>query len=55
MPFLAEEHITIPSTDLLSWMFDKQTYDAEKPVNIMTCHVTLSELIVTDLRGCGRI
>lgn len=32
MPFLAEEHITIPSTDLLSWMFDKQTYDADKPV-----------------------
>lgn len=32
MPFLAEEHIDIPKTDLLSWMFDGQTYDAEKPV-----------------------
>lgn len=39
MPFLAEEHIEIPTTDLLSWMFDKQTYDAEKPVNtnVSTC------------------
>jgi hypothetical protein len=33
MPFLAEEHIDIPTTDLLSWMFDEQTYDADKPVN----------------------
>ena len=32
MPFLAEEHIDIPTTDLLSWMFDGQTYDADKPV-----------------------
>ncbi|KAF1932209.1 4-coumarate-CoA ligase [Didymella exigua CBS 183.55] len=32
MPFLAEEHIDIPTTDLLSWMFDRQTYDADKPV-----------------------
>ena len=32
MPFLAEEHIDIPSTDLLSWMFDQETYDANKPV-----------------------
>lgn len=35
MPFLAEEHIAIPTTDLLSWMFDKQTYDADKPVSIL--------------------
>lgn len=35
MPFLAEEHIDIPTTDLLSWMFDKQTYDVDKPVMMM--------------------
>lgn len=33
MPFLAEEHIDIPATDLLSWMFNNQTYDANKPVS----------------------
>ena len=32
MPFLAEEHIDIPSRDLLSWIFDEQPYDEEKPV-----------------------
>jgi hypothetical protein len=35
MPFLAEEHIDIPATDLLSWMFDRQTYDDEKPVMVL--------------------
>ena len=35
MPFLAEEHIDIPATDLLSWMFGKQKYDTEKPVKVL--------------------
>lgn len=35
MPFLAEEHIVIPSTDLLSWIFDAQTYDADKAVMLL--------------------
>ncbi len=35
MPFLAEEHIDIPTTDLLSWMFDQQSYDADEPVNVL--------------------
>ncbi|KAF2464098.1 4-coumarate-CoA ligase-like protein [Lindgomyces ingoldianus] len=34
MPFLAEEHIAIPNKDLLSWMFDGQTYDQDKPIYI---------------------
>jgi len=33
MPFLAQEHIGIPNKDLLSWMFDEQVYDADKPVS----------------------
>lgn len=35
MPFLAEEHIEVSTTDLLSWMFDKQNYDSNKPVSMM--------------------
>lgn len=35
MPFLAEEHIEVPTTDLLSWMFDRQVYDADKPVMML--------------------
>jgi hypothetical protein len=41
MPFLAEEHIDIPTTDLLSWMFDKQPYDTDKPVKVLPDFVTL--------------
>lgn len=33
MPFLATEHIEIPNKDLLSWMFDDQKYDQDKPVS----------------------
>lgn len=33
MPFLAKEHIAIPNKDLLSWMFDDQTYDENVPVS----------------------
>ncbi|KAF2847838.1 4-coumarate-CoA ligase-like protein [Plenodomus tracheiphilus IPT5] len=32
MPFLATEHIEIPTKDLLSWMFDDQTYDQDIPI-----------------------
>lgn len=53
MPFLAEEHIAIPSTDLLSWMFDNQTYDADNPVITAMEHLTRSQLIVADLRRCS--
>ncbi|KAF2791803.1 4-coumarate-CoA ligase-like protein [Melanomma pulvis-pyrius CBS 109.77] len=34
MPFLAEDHIDIPNKDILSWMFDEQTYDLDKPIYI---------------------
>jgi 4-coumarate--CoA ligase len=33
-PFLADEHIDIPNKDLLSWMFDEQKYDVDKPVRM---------------------
>jgi 4-coumarate--CoA ligase len=33
MPFLAKEHISVPNKDLLSWMFDDQTYDKDAPVS----------------------
>jgi len=37
MPFLAEEHIRIPNEDLLSWMFEHQQYDPDKPVSMPLC------------------
>jgi hypothetical protein len=45
MPFLAEEHIDIPTTDLLSWMFDAQTYDTYKAVMLL---ISVHTLIGTD-------
>jgi len=39
MPFLAEEDISIPNQDLLSWMFDNQTYDQDAPVSDQLCSV----------------
>lgn len=33
MPFLAQEHISVPNKDLLSLMFDDQKYDPDKPVS----------------------
>jgi hypothetical protein len=33
-PFLADQHIDIPNKDLLSWMFDAQNYDVDKPVSM---------------------
>ncbi|KAF2626836.1 acetyl-CoA synthetase-like protein [Macroventuria anomochaeta] len=42
MPFLAEEHIDIPMTDLLSWMFDEQKYDADKPIYVDAAEPTRS-------------
>ena len=32
MPFLADEFLTIPNQDLLSWIFDEQKYDPDQPV-----------------------
>lgn len=32
MPFLAEETFKIPNKDLLSWIFDDQKHDVDKPV-----------------------
>jgi long-subunit acyl-CoA synthetase (AMP-forming) len=34
MPFLAAEHLPIPTKDLLSWMFDDIKYDIDKPLYI---------------------
>jgi hypothetical protein len=50
MPFLAEEHIVIPTTDLLSWMFDKQTYNADDPVGHMKHKINVLNLNIADLR-----
>lgn len=33
MPFLATEHVPIPTKDLLSWIFDEPDYDQDKPVS----------------------
>ncbi|KAF2118196.1 4-coumarate-CoA ligase-like protein [Lophiotrema nucula] len=35
MPFLAEEFIDVPNKDLLSWMFDDQQYDPDRPVTLL--------------------
>ncbi|KAL2399759.1 Phenylacetyl-CoA ligase epaB [Exophiala dermatitidis] len=32
MPFLAQERVPIPNKDILSWTFDEQHYDQDKPV-----------------------
>jgi hypothetical protein len=32
--FPAEETIPIPTKDILSWLFDDQEYDPDKPVRI---------------------
>ncbi|KAJ9622716.1 hypothetical protein H2203_006367 [Taxawa tesnikishii (nom. ined.)] len=34
MPFLAQEHVSIPNKDLLSWTFDGLSYDEDKPIYI---------------------
>ncbi|KAF2104803.1 AMP-binding enzyme [Rhizodiscina lignyota] len=34
MPVLASEHVPLPTTDLLTWMFDLPTYDKDKPIFI---------------------
>jgi hypothetical protein len=33
MPFLAERHVEIPNKDILSWTFDEQRFDIDKPVS----------------------
>jgi len=52
MPFLAEEHISIPSQDLLSWMFDNQTYNQDAPVSDQM-HRPLQWLTAPDIRRRG--
>ncbi|KAF1997783.1 acetyl-CoA synthetase-like protein [Amniculicola lignicola CBS 123094] len=32
MPFLAQEHVDIPTEDILSWMFDNPKYDLDSPM-----------------------
>lgn len=34
MPYLAKEHVDIPSKDLLSWTFDDIKYDWDEPVQL---------------------
>ncbi|KIW26987.1 uncharacterized protein PV07_06769 [Cladophialophora immunda] len=36
MPFLAHKKLTVPTQDLLSWIFDKADYDPDKPIYIDT-------------------
>jgi hypothetical protein len=53
MPFLAEEHIDVPNNDLLSWMFDDQTYDKDAPVRSEKGRKSMrTSLMVVDLRRC---
>jgi 4-coumarate--CoA ligase len=35
MPFLAQEHISVPNKDLLSWMFDDQKHDQDISVSAL--------------------
>ncbi|KAH6533116.1 hypothetical protein HBI81_083160 [Parastagonospora nodorum] len=53
MPFLAEEHISIPDQDLLSWMFDTQTYDQDAPIYIDAADLarTISSRQARDITG----
>jgi long-subunit acyl-CoA synthetase (AMP-forming) len=34
MPFLAKEHVDLPTKDLLSWIFDEKSYDWDEPMYI---------------------
>ncbi|KAF2101590.1 amp dependent CoA ligase [Rhizodiscina lignyota] len=34
MPFFAEEHVQIPTQDILSWIFDRLPYDPDKKIYI---------------------
>jgi 4-coumarate--CoA ligase len=38
MPFLAKEHVPIPTKDLLSWAFDDLSYDWDEPVSYTNRH-----------------
>ena len=41
MPFLATDYIPLPTTDLLSWIFDKPLYDEDKPVSLQLLRSSL--------------
>ena len=34
MPLLAQEHVSIPTKDILSWTFDEPQFDHETPVRL---------------------
>ncbi|KAJ4374200.1 hypothetical protein N0V83_002941 [Neocucurbitaria cava] len=34
MPFLAKEHVPIPTKDILSWMYDEPLYDQDRPIYV---------------------
>ena len=34
--FTPEETVAIPTKDILSWIFDDQNYDQDKPVSILS-------------------
>ena len=34
MPFLAKQHVQVPTKDLLSWIFDDIKYDWDKPMYV---------------------
>lgn len=36
MVFRAEQTVTVPSTDLISWIFDEVSYDQDKIVGTQT-------------------
>jgi hypothetical protein len=40
MVFLAEKKVTIPTKDLLSWIFDDVPYDQHEPVSFLSNKAT---------------
>ena len=60
MIFEAERQLPLPTTDLLSWIFDNPTYDQDKPVSVAKIAVARSAEqadsipLFPDLSGCQR-
>lgn len=48
MPFLAQEHVPIPTTDLLSWMLDSPKYDVDEPVRTLPDDIMV-HVLMTDM------
>ena len=39
MPFLAQEHLPMPTKDILSWCYDnRHAYDQDKPIYVDAAH-----------------